>query len=330
MEDRLTENTVSIGTAGRRPVKKAASALSADGRAIKKAVIMGPTGAIGTALAGALAARGISVLALCRKDSARIGAIPVDPMIQVGYCSLREMSTYQPDESDYDAFFHLGWAGTTGAARNDAALQTENIRYTLDAVGLAQRFGCKVFVGAGSQAEYGRVEGELTPDTPAFPENGYGIAKLAAGSLSRLRAAQLGMAHIWIRVLSVYGPNDTAGSLISMLLRTLKAGGVPQLTKGEQIWDYLYSGDAAEAFIAAAQRGRNGGVYVLGSGKGRPLREYAETLRDIAAPGAALEIGAVPYGEKQVMHLVADVSDLTRDTGWEACTSFDEGIRSML
>lgn len=54
--------------------------------------------------------------------------------------------------------FHFGWMGTTGAARNDMDLQCRNIAYTIDAVRLAQRFGCKTFIGAGSQAEYGRTE----------------------------------------------------------------------------------------------------------------------------------------------------------------------------
>ena len=82
---------------------------------------------------------------------------------------------------DWDVFFHFAWLGTTGAARNDMYLQNQNVRYALDAVAAAKRFGCHAFIGAGSQAEYGQVEGLLTPETPAFPEMGYGIGKLCAG-----------------------------------------------------------------------------------------------------------------------------------------------------
>ena len=63
-------------------------------------------------------------------------------------------------------------------------LQNNNVKYALQAVKAAKELGCTRFVGAGSQAEYGRVEGTLTPDTPAFPENGYGIAKLCAGQMT--------------------------------------------------------------------------------------------------------------------------------------------------
>lgn len=104
-----------------------------------------------------------------------------------------------------DAFFHLAWAHTIGAGRNDMPAQIENIRYTIDAVRTAAAMGCRVFVGTGSQAEYGRVDGVLRADTPTNPENGYGMAKLCAGQMSRTEAAALGMDHVWARILSVYG-----------------------------------------------------------------------------------------------------------------------------
>ena len=71
-----------------------------------------------------------------------------------------------------DAFFHLAWAHTIGAGRNDMPAQIENIRYTIDAVRTAAAMGCRVFVGTGSQAEYGRVDGVLRADTPKTPKTG--------------------------------------------------------------------------------------------------------------------------------------------------------------
>ncbi len=120
-------------------------------------------------------------------------------------------------------------------------MQNQNVAYALDAVRAARRFGCSVFVGTGSQAEYGCVEGVLRPDTPAFPENGYGMGKLCAGLMTRELAGQLGLRHIWVRVLSVYGPCDGENSMIMSAIRKLLAGETPEFTKGEQMWDYLYS-----------------------------------------------------------------------------------------
>ena len=296
---------------------------------MKSAVITGATGAIGTALISELVSKGVRVLVLAREDSPRNSRIPQSPLAEVRYCSLAELHSLKA-EGEYDVFYHLAWSGTFGSARNDIYLQNKNVEYALDAVSAAKRLGCRVFIGAGSQAEYGRVEGMLRPDTPAFPENGYGIAKLCAGQMTREYAGQLGIKHIWVRILSVYGPNDGDETMIMSAVRTLKNGGSPEFTRGEQQWDYLYSSDAAEALALLGEKGRDGKVYVLGSGRARPLAEYIEDIRSAAAPDGTVRLGAIPYAEKQVMFLCADISELRNDTGWEPRVEFKDGIAKII
>lgn len=298
---------------------------------MKRAIITGATGAVGTALIKELISHNIEVLVFCREGSKRNVQIPSHELVTIKYCALNELETVQNDTGkNYDVFYHFAWAGTTGAARNDMYLQNQNVRYALDAVAAAKRFGCQLFIGAGSQAEYGRVEGLLRPDTPTFPEMGYGIGKLCAGQMTREYAHQLGMEHIWVRILSVYGPNDGTQSMVMSTILKLKNGEVPEFTKGEQLWDYLYSGDAANAFRLLGEKGCDGKVYVLGSGKARPLAEYIKDIKNSVNAKAEIALGAIPYGKKQVMHLQADVTQLKQDTGWENITSFREGIRRII
>lgn len=292
-----------------------------------RAIITGATGAIGTALIKELICSGIEVLVLTRKESKRNVNIINHSLLRVKYCSMEELCEIQNDTGKtYDVFYHLAWAGAAGPGRNDMYLQNQNVKYALDAVGAAHRFGCKMFIGAGSQAEYGRVEGRLKPDTPVFPEMGYGYAKLCAGQMTREYSRQLGMQHIWVRILSVYGPNDGPQSMVMSTINKLRAGEIPELTKGEQLWDYLYSKDAARALRLLGEKGRDGKVYVLGSGSARPLAEYIKIIRDLVAPKQNIALGAIPYGEKQVMYLCADIDDLKRDTGFEPQYSFKAGI----
>lgn len=298
---------------------------------MKRAILTGATGAVGSALIKELIKNNIEVLVLCRENSVRNCNIPIHPLVTKEYCDLSELNVVtNKTGKDWDVFFHFAWLGTTGTARNDMYLQNQNVRYALDAVTAAKRFGCHAFIGAGSQAEYGRVEGLLTPETPAFPEMGYGIGKLCAGQMTREYAHQLGIRHIWARILSVYGPNDGAQSMVMSTINKLKNGEVPQFTKGEQMWDYLYSGDAAEAFRLLGERGIDGKIYVLGSGTARPLAEYIKDIRNIVKPNAEIDLGAIPYSERQVMHLQADVDELHNDTGWTAHTTFTEGIENIL
>ena len=296
-------------------------------RELSAAVVTGPTGAVGTALCRRLAARGIRVYAAVRPGTWRAEHLREIPGVEVLECDVSRLETLPERLPGADAFFHLAWAASAKVRRNDMPAQVENIRHTLEACRAAAVLGCRVFVGAGSQAEYGRADAPLTPETPCFPENGYGMAKLCAGQMSRLECERLGLDHIWPRILSVYGPYDGENAMIPQVIRALLAGEKPALTPGEQLWDYLYADDAGEALCRLAESGRSGGIYPLGSGRARPLREYVEQLRDAIDPALPLGFGEVPYGEKQVMHLEADLSALREDTGYTPETDFPRGIR---
>ena len=60
------------------------------------------------------------------------------------------------------------------------------------------------------------------------------------------------------------------------------------------------------------------------------MREYAETIRKTVNPAVSIDYGAIPYAERQVMHLCADISELTQDTGWLPQTNFKKRIDAIL
>ncbi len=284
---------------------------------------------MGSAVVRRAVDKGMDVTCIVHQGSKRLGNLPQSDKVHIVECNLQDYRTLSLD-GQYDAFIHLSWEKTVGASRDDAEVQNRNIQYTLDAVQLAHRCGCSVFVGAGSQAEYGVQSVDLTPDLPVKPESGYGIAKYAAGKLSAMLCKSLGMRQCWVRILSVYGPNDGENSLISYLIREFKAGNSPQLTKCEQMWDYLYADDAADAILAVGEKGVDGKAYPLGSGNGRRLSAYVEDIKNVINPSIEVQYGAKEYYPHQPMHLVADIRELTKDTGWLPSLSFKEGVHLLL
>ena len=296
---------------------------------MKSIVITGATGMIGSALTRCILEQGMNVLCIIRKNTVRLGNLPQSERLKIIYANLFEYNRLEIP-GNYDTFYHFAWEETVGIDRDSADAQVVNIQYTLDAVRLAKRLGCKKFIGIGSQAEYGLVAEPLKPETPANPESAYGITKYAAGKLSRLLCAQLGMQFNWARILSVFGLSDGLHTLIMYTINKLQAGQQPEFTKCEQIWDYLYCDDAAKALLAVGEKGIDGKTYSLGSGKGKKLSEYLTSIRDIVAPDATLRFGDKPYYPHQPMYLVADISELTKDTGWTPEISFEEGIRKLV
>lgn len=296
---------------------------------MEKVILTGGTGMLGLALIQLFIQKKIEVLVIVRPGSKRRNAIPVSDYVKVIECDLLNLSKVKGQIKDnYDAFFHFAWDGTFGESRNDMQLQNQNVKAALDAVELAKAAGCTTFLGAGSQAEYGRVDGiKLGPDTPTKPETGYGIGKLCAGQMTRILCQQMGMKHIWVRILSTYGPHDGLHTMVMSGIIKMLNQERPQYTKGEQMWDYLYCEDAARAFYLAAEQGIDGSVYCIGSGQVRPLAEYITVIRDTIDPDIEIGLGEVPYYDKQVMYLCADIENLQRDTGFQPEISFEEGIR---
>ncbi len=297
---------------------------------IAHAVVTGASGMLGQALIRLLVSKGIFVYAVVRAGSKQNEWMMRHERVHFVECDLAELTSLAEKIGEKcDAFFHFGWGGTFGANRNNYYGQLDNVRYTLDAVEAAKELGCFVFLGAGSQAEFGRVPDgiKLNSSLKENPETGYGIAKLSAGQMSRALCREYGIRHIWTRILSVYGPGDKDRSMVMSGICAMLRGEMPQYTKGEQIWDYLYCDDAAEAFYLAAERGKDGAVYCVGSGKERRLRDYIKDIRDVICPGREIEFGGIPYYDKQVMYLCADIRELTDDTGFEPRTLFPDGIR---
>lgn len=309
---------------------------------MKRVIITGPTGAIGMALIEYLRDRDVQVIAVVRGDSSRKKQIQESDNIAVAECALSEMAELPQrvrgavqqkswnENQSIDSFYHFAWDGTFGDCRNDMYLQNRNVKYALEAVDAAADLGCRVFIGAGSQAEYGRYEGMLNARVPAFPENGYGMAKLCAGQMTRIRCEQRGIKHIWTRILSVYGPYDGSKTMIMSMIGKMLKGERASCTKGEQMWDYLYSGDAARAMYLLGCHGVDGKTYCLGSGVAKPLKDYIEEIRDVINPGAEVGFGDIEYSPMQVMNLCADISELQRDTGFEVQYSFKEGITETI
>lgn len=299
---------------------------------LNKVVITGATGVIGSALVEYILEKNIEVYVVCRPDSKRIAMLPKHHRLHLIMCDLKNISKLPSLITEKcDAFFHLAWLGTDNPQnRFNMYIQSENIRYSLDVVNAAHELGCKVFIGAGSQAEYGHVAGVIHPYMAVNPISGYGMAKLCAGQMTRAMCKELGIRHIWPRILSVYGKNESKSTFVGYIIDSLISGGRPSLTKCEQVWDYVYSGDVANAMFKMAETGKDGAVYVVGSGKTKTLKEYAEIIRDEINPSLVLGFGDKEYYKDQAMHLEADISNLKEDTAWVPKTDFQLGIKKII
>jgi nucleoside-diphosphate-sugar epimerase len=271
--------------------------------------------------------RGDSVLVLANPASTRIGRLRErhqdHPHVRIRSAALHEYGSLTVDEP-FDVFYHLAWTG--GQCRDDWEVNLHSALATRSAVELAHRLGCRAFIGAGSQAECGPQQAPLSDRTWCTPVNPFGVAKLSALFIARQRAHELGLRFNWARILSVYGPYDGEGTLVVSTIRRILRGEPLAFTAGSQTWDFLYADDAARAMQLVADRGKPDAIYTIGSGQPTPLRDFIRALT------AKFGVSADPYlGHQRIpsgspTYLVADITRLREEFGWEPVVDVEEGL----
>ena len=294
-------------------------------------LLTGATGFLGSKILCRLLDEGHEVAALVRpgSDRRRVAARLGDTTVLEGRMEAPvgwrdALANFRPQ-----TIIHAAWDGVSNTER-DNPRQAENAAATVQLAALGAELGIGAFVGLGSQAEYGVADRQVDETAPTRPVTQYGKAKLDACRRCESVYAGAGTRFAWMRIFSVYGPDDNEGWLFPYILSALRRGERPGLTTCEQRWDYLYADDAVAAVIAVALTDGAEGIFNLGSGHAPRLRETVEILCDLAAPGAELEFGKAPHRKSQVMHLQADISRLTQATGWRPRWSLQAGLLSTI
>ena len=289
--------------------------------------LTGATGFLGSKILRRLLCDGHTAAALVRPESDRRRIKDCLERTTVLDGRMEEVDLWRVALEDFQpqVIIHAAWSGVANTDRNDPR-QAENVAAAARLAALSAELGADGFVGLGSQSEYGVVNGPVDETAPTHPTTLYGMSKLAAHQLCGAICAQSGLRYSWVRVFSIYGPGANKGWLFPSVLSAFRNGERPILTRCEQKWDSLYGDDAASAIVAVAVTDKADGVFNLGSGQAPPLKEQVELLRDIAAPGAALGFGELPFRKDQIMHLQADVTRLRKATGWTPRWSLREGL----
>ena len=295
-----------------------------------KVILTGATGVIGLSLIEELLSRNCEVLVLASPGSQRNSLLAkIGPSrFQWFECGLADYESFKSCLR-FDAMIHMAWSG--GMDRWNIDLNLHSARQCAMAVRLAKRLGCNTFIGTGSQAECGQQSVPLSADTLCKPETPFGAAKNLARDLARIEAARAPrMRFIWARILSVYGPRDRETAMVIAALRKLIRGEMPEFSSGEQVWDFLYAEDAARALADMLERGRDGHVYVVGSGSARQLREYLAILVKPFRVELELCLGKMEVLPSAPRTLAADITLLRDHLGWVPRVDFEKGIENTI
>jgi nucleoside-diphosphate-sugar epimerase len=295
-----------------------------------RVLLTGSTGFLGSYVAEELVARGHEVTALVRPASDHWRLADVRFLLHKIEGDMNAVRLLQPKlcELNIEAVIHLAWQGVRNSEHNSPR-QAANVAATVEIAELAAGIGASVFIGSGSQAEYGPYDRAIREDDAPRPTTLYGEAKLAAGGKAARIAAAAGIRFAWLRVFSTYGPRDNDYWLVPSLIRELKSGRRMKLTACEQHWGFLHARDAAAGYRTVLEAPSASGVFNLGSADAPPLRETVTKLRDMVDPSGELGFGDIPYRPDQIMVLAADTTRL-ESLGWRPAVDLADGLRETV
>jgi nucleoside-diphosphate-sugar epimerase len=287
---------------------------------MKTAILTGSTGFLGHWLLKELIENNVFVYALCRKSSSRISRLDGYKNIKVIEINMEDISKLHDHINYADNFYHLAWEGD----RDDFLSQTKNIENSISAMQVAKKIGVKHFTMTGSHVEYGICNDRVDENHITKPTTAYGVCKLSAYFILKVLSERLTLPFSWLRIFSIYGNDDSQNKLlISYIFSCFKNNKEPELTTCEQLWDFLYAKDAANAlYLIGAQEKE--GVYNLGFGESRKLKDFIIEARDILKPGIRLNFGSNENFVK--FDLNVNVDKIKKEIGWYPKTSFKEGI----
>ena len=283
---------------------------------------------IGYALTNAAVREGTEVYAVVRPDTGRKDRIVESSLVHPVFGSLESLSEIKDIPADCDALYHFAWAGTDKANRDNPKIQEKNIQYTLDAIELAEKYGCHRFIGAGSQAEYGPKYDLIDEQTKCDPVSSYGIAKYAAGKLSGILCERKGMEHIWGRIFSVYGPHDNRGTMIDQAISSWNKGETAFFSAAVQMWNYLHETDAGEMFYRLGSEKIQSGTWLIANDQSMVLRDYITIMMDAYGAGAKAEFNEP--GADKVPGLNVNIQRTVDALSYSPKIDFKEGIAAVI
>ena len=296
-----------------------------------KYIITGATSFIGLELMDYLLAQHHHVIAVCRPDSKGLSKIPSG--VEVVLAEMSEYGNLHREIDHADVFVNLAWGGTGRDGRNVQDIQNENVINTIAAMFAADKMGCKVFVEAGSQAEYGTVLDKITEETPCHPFSEYGKAKLEVKNELFELSEQLGIKYVHLRIFSLFGENDHPWTLVMSSIDKMLHNEQIDLSPCTQNWNFLYVKDAVRQIVGLCDYAINSSDYIhevfnIASKDTRVLKDFVEEMYSLTQSKSELKFGAII--PTNVVSLDPDVSKTEAATDFISEHSFEDIINNII
>jgi len=182
------------------------------------------------------------------------------------------------------------------------------------------------------------VLGEIPPPkvadeaSPYRPSTFYNVHKIYGEMLCNIYSELYGMKFIILRPSNVYGPRQPYWKMgwynfIAYWVKlALEDKPIPIYGTGDQVRDYVYVEDTAQAYVLALKNKKAiGETFLLPSGKGTSLNDLAKKIIELAESRSKIQY--LPKRKGDIMRFIGSYRKAKEILGWKPTTSLQDGLK---
>lgn len=234
-------------------------------------------------------------------------------------------SIFKREKPDYVAHF-AAETHVDRSIRDCAPFIKTNIEGTRILLDLSRHYRVKKFVHISTDEVYGEItRGRFSEGSAFHPNSPYAASKASADFLIQAYVRTHGFPAVIARPSNNYGPWQYPEKLIPVvILKALKDERVPVYSKGENVREWLYVSDCADAIFFILEKGSIGETYNVGSGQEkRNIDTVKKILRILGKPEHLISFVRDRPGHD--LRYSLDCSKI-RKLGWKPRIDFQKGM----
>lgn len=307
----------------------------------RRILITGGLGMIGSTIARKLVIRGadVTIMDSCVEPyGANLFNIQdIRDRVELNISDIRDKESIKILVRDKDVVFNLAGQVSHNDSMENPSLDAD-INYIghLNVLeGLRKYNRDAVVVHAGSRLQFGRNEYIPVDERhPLRPRTPYALNKTAAENSYLFYHDIHGIRCVLFRIANPYGPRSQMKhckySMINWFIRQAMEGNTIKIFgDGEQLRDYIYVDDLADAFITtAADPACHGEIFNIGSGVGTKFKDMAKTIiATVGSGGSEYVPWPANYINVETGDYITNIEKLSKAIGWNPKTDLAAGIR---
>jgi nucleoside-diphosphate-sugar epimerase len=306
---------------------------------IRKAIVTGGAGFIGSHIAEELVRRGIETIVIDDLSTGSINnltSLKESNLLRVYPKNVKQIEKLLPDEEDIDVIFHeAAIVSVPRSIKEPSVVHDVNVNATLDVMNFCVSHDVMRIVFASSAAVYGRIENPpATEETHCYPSSPYGATKLAVENYLEAYNQTYNLETVALRYFNVYGPrqklSEYAGVITLFINHLLRKKSPVIFGDGSQSRDFAHVTDIVQAnMLAMESQDAVGETFNVASGTSSTILELFEVLREVVGTPEIQPILAQPR-EGDVKVGAASIAKIKRLLGYEPRVPLREGLSELV